>query len=103
MNYIVTKTIDELEARLRRVKYILAGHSPSTDGELLSAETAGRDQVVSARLAALELGLHRLAKKSPVIQDVAKLCTDAQACQGGRTSPLTWMQMSKGQRCSKQK
>ena len=78
MDHIAAETVDELEARLRRIRYIIAGHSDSTDDELESVQNVGAAHNVSARLGALEHAFHRLSKQSPVVRDVAKLCAYTQ-------------------------
>lgn len=74
MDETAGRTVDELERRLMRIKYVLAGFSDTTDEELHKIQSAGREQTVAARLTALEHALARLSKRSPMVQDAMKLC-----------------------------
>jgi hypothetical protein len=60
------ETIDLLEARLRRIEYVVCGQvdEPTlTDSKKSAAQ----------RLAAIEYSLHHLASKSRVVQDLLRL------------------------------
>jgi len=61
-------TIDLLEARLRRVEYVVRGHLDNTSD-------LNSQKPVATRLANLEASLHRLKSSSQVIQELLKLHT----------------------------
>jgi hypothetical protein len=60
------ETIDLLEARLRRIEYVVCGQ---VDESALSSNKTTATQ----RLAVLERSLHQLASKSRVVQDLLRL------------------------------
>ncbi|KAF8846679.1 hypothetical protein BDZ45DRAFT_666701 [Acephala macrosclerotiorum] len=61
-----TETIDLLEARLRRIEYAVCSQINETSASI------GKPPVAQ-RLASLEHGLHQLASKSRVIQDLLRI------------------------------
>jgi hypothetical protein len=60
------ETIDLLEARLRRLEYVVSGQVD--ESALLSNKKSA-----AQRLATLEHSLHQLASKSRVVQDLLRL------------------------------
>lgn len=65
-----TETIDLLEARLRRIEYVVHGQEHATAGPEYEKASA------SARLERLERALHGLTIKSKVIKDLSQLRMD---------------------------
>lgn len=63
-----TETIDLLEARLRRIEFVLSGK----DGSSTTTSDVNTTSAVQ-RLADLEHSLHQLASKSRVAQDILTL------------------------------
>ena len=67
-------TIELLEARLRRLSFLLTGDTQWTGEPLLPAKPENLDDSVSRRLVQLEKDLDKLSRHIPVIQEVIQLC-----------------------------
>lgn len=67
-------TIELLEARLRRLSFLLTGDTQWTGEPSLPAKPENLDDSVSRRLLQLEKDLEKLSRHIPVIQDVIQLC-----------------------------
>ncbi|KAK2750426.1 hypothetical protein FQN57_003906 [Myotisia sp. PD_48] len=66
--------IDSLEARLRRIEYLLTGaNNWAGDPERISSPPTSIKDTVLARVAALEHDLRRLGSKVPAVHDVLML------------------------------
>lgn len=66
-------TIELLEARLRRLSYLLNGDTHWTGEPSLPAKPDNLDDTVSRRLLRLEKDLEKLSKTIPAIRDVIQL------------------------------
>ncbi|CAL8577258.1 hypothetical protein XPA_003095 [Xanthoria parietina] len=65
-------SIENLEARLRRLEYYLSGRDDAQPA-LEAAVSKGRDETVIARLSRLEHTLHKLSERSPVVQGLLQI------------------------------
>ena len=75
INTTAAATIELLESRLRRIEFLLTGDTNWAGEPLrLSPPPPVAKESVTARLAALEYDLKRLAAQAPVVQDVLELC-----------------------------
>ena len=74
MDETASQTIDLLEARLLRIRYVLEGFPDQIDVEPEHLRPETRKPTVTARLAALEHALSKLSTRSKVVHDVLKLC-----------------------------
>lgn len=68
-------TIELLEARLRRLTYLLGGATDWTGIPIAPEKPASLDETVSRRLASLERELEKLSRSVPVVRDVIQLRT----------------------------
>lgn len=66
-------TIELLEARLRRLSYLLNGDTHWTGELSLPAKPDNLDDTVSRRLLRLEKDLEKLSRNVPAIRDVIQL------------------------------
>lgn len=66
-------TIELLEARLRRLTYLLTGATDWTGVPTTPEKPASLDETVSCRLARLESELERLSRGVPAVRDVLQL------------------------------
>lgn len=66
-------TIELLEARLRRLSFLLTGDSHWTGEPLLPAKPDNLDDSVSRRLLRLEKDLEKISRHIPAIRDVIQL------------------------------
>ncbi|KAJ5649857.1 uncharacterized protein N7484_003580 [Penicillium longicatenatum] len=66
-------TIELLEARLRRLTYLLGGATDWTGIPTTPEKPASLEETVSRRLASLERELEKLGRKVPVVRDVIQL------------------------------
>lgn len=66
-------TIELLEARLRRLSYLLNGDTHWTGELSLPAKPDNLDDTVSRRLLRLEKDLEKLSRSVPAIRDVIQL------------------------------
>ena len=66
-------TIELLEARLRRLSYLLNGDTHWTGEPSLPAKPENLDDTVSRRLLRLEKDLEKLSRNIPAIRDVIQL------------------------------
>ncbi|KAJ5908132.1 hypothetical protein N7495_000814 [Penicillium taxi] len=64
-------TIELLEARLRRLTYLLGGATDWTGVPTTSKKPSSLDETVSRRLASLERNLDKLSRSVPAVRDVA--------------------------------
>lgn len=71
---IARDAVRSLEARLRRIEYLLAGTCEDPIGELEALDSAGRDNAVVPRLSSLERELSRIIAKSQSMKDLLQLC-----------------------------
>ena len=71
-------TIELLEARLRRLSYLLNGDTHWTGEPSLPAKPDNLDDTVSRRLLRLEKDLEKLSRNVPAIRDVIQLRTYTQ-------------------------
>lgn len=69
-------TLQVLEERLHRLEVLLHGSLHSIDTSHPTSVPATRDDTVSTRLTNIESGLHRLASRYGVVQDVLDLCME---------------------------
>ncbi|KAL8751087.1 MAG: hypothetical protein Q9199_006653 [Rusavskia elegans] len=65
-------SIENLEARLRRLEYYLSG-SDDAQPPLEAAVSKGRDHTVMARLSTLEHTLHDMSERSSVVHDLLQI------------------------------
>ena len=65
-------TLDDLQARLRRLEYYLSG-SDDAQLRLEAAVSQGKDHTVMARLSTLQHTLHNLSERSPVVHDLLQI------------------------------
>lgn len=72
---IAGATIELLEARLRRLTYLLGGATDWTGVPTEPEKPTSLDGTVSRRLARLERELERLSRSVPVVRDVIQLRT----------------------------
>ncbi|KAJ5573989.1 uncharacterized protein N7459_008416 [Penicillium hispanicum] len=70
---IAGATIELLEARLRRLAYLLGGATDWTGVPTEPEKPASLDETVSRRLVRLERDLEKLSRNSPVVRDVIQL------------------------------
>lgn len=70
---IAEETLFALEARLRRIEFVLAGCSEDPIGELYALRKSGKESSVKSRLNSLERDLSRLATKSRTVKDMLDL------------------------------
>ncbi|KAJ5536653.1 hypothetical protein N7513_009839 [Penicillium frequentans] len=66
-------TIELLEARLRRLTYLLGGATDWTGIPTTPEKPASLEETVSRRLASLERELEKLSRSVPVVRDVIQL------------------------------
>jgi hypothetical protein len=66
-------TIELLEARLRRLSYLLTGGTDWTGVPSTPEKPASLDETVSRRLARLERELEKLSRNVPAVRDVIQL------------------------------
>lgn len=66
-------TIELLEARLRRLSYLLTGATEWTGVPTTPEKPASLDETVSRRLARLERELEKLSRSVPAVRDVIQL------------------------------
>lgn len=66
-------TIELLEARLRRLAYLLTGATDWTGVPTTPEKPASLDETVSRRLVRLESELERLSRRVPAVRDVLQL------------------------------
>lgn len=66
-------TIELLEARLRRLTYLLTGDANWTGAPTAPAKPASLDDSVSRRLLRLERDLEKLSRTIPTVRDVVQL------------------------------
>ncbi|KAJ5794895.1 hypothetical protein N7457_001494 [Penicillium paradoxum] len=66
-------TIELLEARLRRLTYLLTGTTDWTGIPTTPEKPASLDETVSRRLAQLETELARLSRRVPAVRDILQL------------------------------
>lgn len=66
-------TIELLEARLRRLTYLLTGATDWTGVPTTPEKPASLDESVSRRLARLESELERLSRGVPAVRDVLQI------------------------------
>lgn len=72
---IAGATIELLEARLRRLTYLLGGATDWTGVPTTPEKPASLDETVSRRLARLERELQTLSRNVPAVRDVIQLRT----------------------------
>lgn len=70
---VASATIELLEARLRRLSYLLTGGSDWTGVPSTPEKPASLDETVSRRLARLERELEKLSRNVPAVRDVIQL------------------------------
>ena len=75
MDEMAERTVDELESRLRRIQYVMAGYSDSTERELDEIKSAGAKQTITVRLESLKHGLSRLSQQSRAVGEVIRMRT----------------------------
>jgi hypothetical protein len=68
-------TIELLEARLRRLTYLLTGATDWTGVPTTPEKPASLDETVARRLARLESELEKLSRAVPAVRDVLQLRT----------------------------
>lgn len=68
-------TIELLEARLRRLTYLLTGATDWTGVPTTPEKHTSLDETVSRQLAHLEAELDRLSRSVPAVRDVLQLRT----------------------------
>ncbi|KAJ5609597.1 hypothetical protein N7528_010164 [Penicillium herquei] len=66
-------TIELLEARLRRLAYLLGGATDWTGSPTAPEKPASHDETVSRRLVRLEREMERLSRNVPAVRDVIQL------------------------------
>jgi CRP-like cAMP-binding protein len=66
-------TIELLEARLRRLTYLLTGSTDWTGVPTTPEKPTSLDETVARRLARLESELERLSRSVPAVRDVLQL------------------------------
>ena len=66
-------TIELLEARLRRLTYLLGGATDWAGVPTEPERPSSLDETVSRRLARLERELEKLSRNAPVVRDVIQL------------------------------
>jgi hypothetical protein len=84
-------TLHSLEARLRRIEFLLAGTSEDPAGELEAVHSSGIEQSVSSRFHALERDLKKLMAKSWTVKEILHLRMSKAPPRigGGRGTTLT--------------
>lgn len=70
---VASATIELLEARLRRLSYLLTGGTDWTGVPSTPEKPASLDETVSCRLARLERELEKLSRNVPAVRDVIQL------------------------------
>jgi hypothetical protein len=70
---VASATIELLEARLRRLSYLLTGGTGWTGVPSTPEKPASLDETVSRRLARLERELEKLSRNVPAVRDVIQL------------------------------
>ncbi|KAJ5381628.1 uncharacterized protein N7496_004056 [Penicillium cataractarum] len=70
---VASATIELLEARLRRLSYLLTGGTDWTGVPSTPEKPASLDETVSRRLARLERELEKLSRNVPAVRDVIQL------------------------------
>ncbi len=70
---VASATIELLEARLRRLSYLLTGGSDWTGVPATPEKPASHDETVSRRLVHLERELEKLSRSVPAVRDVIQL------------------------------
>lgn len=70
---VASATIELLEARLRRLAYLLTGATAWTGVPTTPEKPASLDETVSRRLARLERELEKLSRHVPAVRDVIQL------------------------------
>lgn len=68
-------TIELLEARLRRLSYLLTGATEWTGIPTTPEKPASHEETVSRRVARLERELEKLSRSVPAVRDVIQLRT----------------------------
>jgi hypothetical protein len=68
-------TIELLEARLRRLSYLLTGATEWTGIPTTPEKPASHEETVSRRVARLERELEKLSRSVPAVRDVIRLRT----------------------------
>lgn len=68
-------TIELLEARLRRLTYLLTGATDWTGIPTAPEKPASLDETISRRVTRLEKELERLSRNVPAVRDVLQLRT----------------------------
>lgn len=66
-------TIELLEARLRRIAYLLTGATEWTGSPITPEKPASHDETISRRLARLGRELEKLSRNVPAVRDVIQL------------------------------
>lgn len=74
LDKVAEETVHSLETRLRRIEFVLSGTSEDPVSDLFALRTAGRENSVHARLAALEHDLAKLCRKSTTVKEMIDLC-----------------------------
>lgn len=70
---VASATIELLEARLRRLSYLLTGGTDWTGVPSTPEKPASLDETASRRLARLERDLEKLSRAVPAVRDVIQL------------------------------
>ncbi|PUU78847.1 hypothetical protein B9Z19DRAFT_1083131 [Tuber borchii] len=73
LDKVAEETVHSLETRLRRIEFVLSGTSEDPISDLFALRTAGRENSVHARLAALEHDLAKLCRKSTTVKEMIDL------------------------------
>jgi len=73
LDKVAEETVHSLETRLRRIEFVLSGTSEDPVSDLFALRTAGRENSVHARLAALERDLAKLCRKSTTVKEMIDL------------------------------
>jgi len=74
LDKVAEETVRSLEIRLRRIEFVLSGTSEDPISDLFALRTAGRENSVHARLAALEYDLAKLCRKSTTVKEMINIC-----------------------------
>lgn len=102
---VADATIELLEARLRRIAYLLTGATEWTGLPITPEKPTSLDETISRRLARLERELEKLSRSIPAVRDVIQLrmykscvvytgaparphCFDLLSALNCRTSPI---------------
>jgi hypothetical protein len=73
MDATALRTIELLEHRLEKVRFLLSGDDRRED-DVHRIETQGKNHTVLARLSLIENQLNQLAERSPVVRRLLQLC-----------------------------